>query len=208
MSKACWPGRCRDNYLRPLFCRFANTVIAPAVTGEAEEEGRESAATTTPKVVTSQSPQANPSGQFVAPTTPEGWVQQMTPIVPGIGYTAPIFAKTLRVQSVPRTFCVVSGGDYRNTEQSRCTCYTEQGTKMAGVNQTQCRSLAVTGYYDPFRAPAVLAPGAASSTTTASPAAAGAVPYSVGTRTAPSAVGSPRQGDVWGVPPAPLRAGG
>lgn len=180
--------------------RFYRTAIAPAVQ-EAETAG-DVASVSAPQAPPSSAPSS--SSQFVAPTTPEGWAEAMTPTLPGLMYTAPIFAKALRVQAQPRSFCVVSGGDYRNTEMSRCTCYTEQGTKIAGVNQTQCRSLAVTGYYDPFRAPAVASGQAASSVGSVESGRAGPS----GLRTSPSSVGSPRQGDVWGVPPVTVRAGG
>jgi hypothetical protein len=86
------------------------------------------------------------------PTTAQGWVDALRPALPGLAYTAPIFAAQFKVQSIPRTFCAIVGGDYRNTASSHCRCYTEQFTALA-ISDPVCRSLAVDGYYDPTRPP-------------------------------------------------------
>ena len=94
---------------------------------------------------------ASMGGAAVTPTTVKGWVEALTPVLPGFPYTAPIYAGTLHVQSVPRTFCGIYGDDYQKVKSSVCLCLSEQGTKVF-VTDEMCRSLALEGYYDPFRA--------------------------------------------------------
>lgn len=84
------------------------------------------------------------------PTTADGWVKALTPTLPGVAYTAPVFAQSLEVSTHPRTLCTITG-DYR-AKDSVCRCFTEQVTPVTGVTDALCRSLALQGYYDPFRA--------------------------------------------------------
>lgn len=91
--------------------------------------------------------------KFVMPKTAEGWEAALRPVVPGLAYTAPIFAGTLKVKSQPRIFCAITGGEYLDLIASKCGCLTEQGTKPSGITEGVCRSLAMNGAYDPFLDP-------------------------------------------------------
>lgn len=88
----------------------------------------------------------------VAPKTADEWVKALTPVLPGLPYTAPIFSDAKPV-SRPRNFCMISGKDFRDPGSSVCRCMTEQGTRPGGISDALCRTLAMNGYYDPFLQP-------------------------------------------------------
>jgi hypothetical protein len=80
------------------------------------------------------------------PTDAEGWIAYLTPALPGMAFTAPAFAESLEVQGHPRTLCTIVG----ESGADACHCYTEQATRVA-VDGPVCRTIALHGYYDPFR---------------------------------------------------------
>jgi zona occludens toxin (predicted ATPase) len=84
--------------------------------------------------------------------TAADWQKALTPLLPGLPYTAPIFAGRKPV-AVPRTFCMIAGADYRDAGSSFCRCKTEQGTSAPGISDALCRVIAVNGYYDPYLPP-------------------------------------------------------
>jgi hypothetical protein len=102
--------------------------------------------------VSAAAPASN--AQNALPTTLAGWRKALTPVVPGLAFTAPIFADQLHVQSHPRTLCVIAG-DNKDKRGSSCACYTEQATALPDVDDDLCRYLAVKGYYDPFLDPSL-----------------------------------------------------
>jgi hypothetical protein len=80
------------------------------------------------------------------PSTAAEWVTALTPVLPGIAYTAPIFSESLQVNTHPRTLCVEVG----KGGADGCHCYTEQATPLV-VADGLCRELTARGYYDPFK---------------------------------------------------------
>lgn len=84
------------------------------------------------------------------PRTAEQWQQALTPVVPGLPFTAPLYAGQ-DVTTHPQVFCAISGADYTDLLSSRCSCLTEQGTKPGDISDGLCRSIALNGYYDPFK---------------------------------------------------------
>ena len=65
----------------------------------------------------------------------------MAPRVDGLPWTAPMFDH-LQVKTVPHLFCMAS-------DDGRCICHTEQGTRYA-VPVARCRSIVAEGLYNPF----------------------------------------------------------
>lgn len=60
------------------------------------------------------------------------WAQLLTPEVPGVPFTAPLYREeAMRVQSVPRVAGCM-------TIASQCTCYTQQGTVIHDIGQDLC----------------------------------------------------------------------
>ncbi|WP_266182156.1 zonular occludens toxin domain-containing protein [Dyella humicola] len=68
----------------------------------------------------------------------------MTPRVPGVPWSAPMFDH-LDVQASPRLFCIAA-------DDGRCSCNTEQGTRYE-VAVKQCRLIVANGMYNPFVSP-------------------------------------------------------
>lgn len=80
--------------------------------------------------------------------TPEEFAQAHTPVIPGIPWSAPVFAGR-RVTANPELYCVISG-DLAQPGTS-CRCYTEQATPLDAPDQV-CRAAAIAGVYNPYRA--------------------------------------------------------
>ena len=82
-----------------------------------------------------------------ATLTPEEFVSQFMPRVPGQPWTAPVYDGKLQVSAEPpRVFCMSSG--HGSTVES-CTCLTEQGTRYT-MDMFQCADVARHGQYEPF----------------------------------------------------------
>lgn len=86
------------------------------------------------------------------PKTAEEWAVFLTPVLPGIPFTAPAFAER-PIVAAPRNVCMIAGDDFRDPGATVCRCKTEQGTTPPGISNALCRSLAMNGYYDPTLAP-------------------------------------------------------
>jgi hypothetical protein len=135
-----------------------------------------------------------------SPLTAAAWLERLEPRFPALHGSQPVFDGREAV-AVPRTFCVMSGGDHGDES---CTCYTEQVTKLMDVRQDTCRHVARYGQYDPFLAP----PEAGQRGEELQSDWTAPVPAVAGTSTDPGSVGSPHQGRVQGRAPATLRASG
>jgi hypothetical protein len=119
---------------------------------------------------------------------------------PGLHGSQPVFDGR-EAQAEPRTFCVMSGGEHGD---ERCTCYTEQATRLFDVRDDVCRHTARWGGYDPFLAPIQPSREEIAIAEPEPPPAR----IAAGTGTDPTAVGTPRQGEVWGNAPETLRVTG
>lgn len=80
------------------------------------------------------------------PTTAKAWAEYLAPTVPGLAFTAPVFAENLEVTTHPMTLCYLVG----EGPESRCKCVTEQATPL-DVGEPMCRSIVKGGIYDPFK---------------------------------------------------------
>lgn len=72
----------------------------------------------------------------------DDYAKWMRPRVAGLTWTAPAFDGQ-SVQSRPETYCIA-------VEDGRCSCISEQGTRVA-MADTMCREIAANGVYNPFR---------------------------------------------------------
>jgi hypothetical protein len=70
------------------------------------------------------------------------FIAWMKPRIAGQPWTAPAY-DNLQVQGVPDLYCLAS-------EDGRCSCITEQGTKYH-MDLNVCRTIAADGQYNPFR---------------------------------------------------------
>ncbi len=71
----------------------------------------------------------------------EDYAKWIRPRVDGVPWSAPAFDH-LEVKAVPQVFCVAS-------DDLRCVCHTEQGTRYA-MKAVACREIAANGMYNPF----------------------------------------------------------
>ena len=81
------------------------------------------------------------------PRTAAQWKTYLTPTIPGMAFTAPVFAENLEVTTHPRTICYLVGLPGADV----CKCVTEQATKLE-LSEASCRTnVADAGGYDPFK---------------------------------------------------------
>lgn len=138
------------------------------------------------------------AGGAEKPMTKEEWLDRLTPRHPGIHGSQPVFDDR-PILAKPRTFCVMSGGPHGG---ERCTCYTEQVTRIPNVSDDVCRFVAVYGQYDPFLAPPAVGHQYQGEN---HPDESGQANLA-GSAQEPGEVGNPAQGEVWGKKPDTLRA--
>lgn len=73
------------------------------------------------------------------------WVDLLTPTVPGLPYTAPIYKQaSIDVRAVP----VVSGCMAFRNDQSDCRCYTQQGTRIRDMSLSVCKRALTDGVFN------------------------------------------------------------
>lgn len=104
------------------------------------------------KTFNSSVPKAPPSAQSStssrsAPTSPgrqadnpQDYVSAFMPRVQGLPHTAPRYDEVTKPTIAPYPAACVSMGD-------RCTCYTQQGTKLPEVPQVLCRDIVKGGFF-------------------------------------------------------------
>lgn len=86
-------------------------------------------------------------GEAKRPATAKDWVAERTPRVAGIPWSAPMW-DGLQAEGVPDLFCVEAE---QEDGSKRCSCYTEQVTKVEGVATQVCSKIANEGIYNPYR---------------------------------------------------------
>ena len=79
-----------------------------------------------------------------APATPKRkttaeWIAEQQPRIEGLPHTAPVFDRVTEVVRAPAPVACVASA-------TRCTCYTEQGTRMATPDEL-CRRIVKDGYF-------------------------------------------------------------
>lgn len=126
------------------------------------------------------------------------YLERLKPRFEGMHGSQPIF-DSRQPKAEPRMLCVMSGG---SQGMQRCTCYTEQVTRLTQVPDGVCRHVALHREYDPFLAPPTLGQQVeGDNQDNASPALKLA-----GSAQEPGEVGNPAQGEVWGKKPDTVRA--
>ncbi|MFT0141131.1 zonular occludens toxin domain-containing protein [Alcanivoracaceae bacterium MT1] len=73
------------------------------------------------------------------------WSETMTPEVPGLPYTAPLYNDIARQ---PTTAPVVHGCMAFENDQSDCRCYTQQGTRIADMPHAMCLKALKDGVFN------------------------------------------------------------
>lgn len=80
-----------------------------------------------------------------APVASADWSTLLTPEVPGIPYTAPLYREAaVNVRAVP----VISGCMAFETDQSDCRCYTQQGTRIRDLSLQVCKRALSDGVFN------------------------------------------------------------
>lgn len=130
--------------------------------------------------------------------TPEAYLARHQERFPGWHGSQPIFDGR-EPKAEPRMLCVMSGGSHG---MQRCTCYTEQVTRLTQVPDGVCRHVALHREYDPFLAPP--APGEYLDPDDRDQE--GRAAKVAGLTQDPGEVGNPSQGHVWGKKPETVRA--
>lgn len=100
------------------------------------------------KPVTDLHPASHPEyqTQALARSPDVSEIDAYRPRIPGLEYTAPRYDQVNQPQTAPRPSVCIS-------TPSRCTCYTDQATRL-GTPDPLCRQIAASGYFDDTRAPA------------------------------------------------------
>lgn len=135
-------------------------------------------------------------------TTADEFIAAHTPLVAGIPWSAPVFAGR-KPTAEPDILCVISE---REDGSHRCTCYTEQVTRLS-VPRDVCISFAQGGVYNPYRPKLNSREGGGSpGANEVAPDPAPVASTASGMGGVPGEIGSGRQGEVWGKHPPTVRA--
>jgi len=70
----------------------------------------------------------------------DDYVRSRAPVVPGLGFTAPVYSDVVRPVVAPIPVICVSSS-------SRCLCATEQGTHLSDMPEETCRSIVERGFF-------------------------------------------------------------
>ena len=81
---------------------------------------------------------------------PAAWLAARTPVVEGMPWTAPIYNDVFQIVTFPKPHCVIVDR-LEGPGGSRCTCYTQQITRMEDVDPDICRQIASRGWFDPTK---------------------------------------------------------
>lgn len=132
-------------FVLPFVCLLALVVAGKLMWHLAHPEGAKQAE---PKTETSAAAAKVLNGPAMASEgprrvmTPAEYVQQYTPRVAGLDYTAPIYDELTKPKRVPVPAACV-------TFKDGCKCYTQQGTRLA-VEKAQCGQIVQDGFFMAF----------------------------------------------------------
>ena len=76
--------------------------------------------------------------------------QKFEPRIADVPWSAPAYDE-FQVKDYPRPYCVISG-DSTDKENSKCTCYTQQATRLS-IGDFACRNYVNNGVFDPYKEP-------------------------------------------------------
>jgi zona occludens toxin len=68
------------------------------------------------------------------------YAEQFQARIPGLSYTAPVYDEVTQVKHAPYPAACIAA-------LNRCTCYTQQGTKLADVNASLCAQIVSQGFF-------------------------------------------------------------
>lgn len=76
-------------------------------------------------------------------------LEQITPAIAGIPYTAPMYDHLIRASVFPKiSGCGEVVTTTKDGEQVNCWCNTQQGTRISGMDLNVCRSFVKNGWFD------------------------------------------------------------
>jgi zona occludens toxin (predicted ATPase) len=113
------------------------------------------------------------------PLSAKEWIERQIPRFGGMPWSAPIFDDRKAVAE-PEIYCAAM------TDEKRCICHTEQGTRLQVAFQ-QCLTIATVGVYNPYRKPRQVMPGAGTGADASAPTHVDRAPSSSALRSSPSA---------------------
>lgn len=76
--------------------------------------------------------------------TSSEYIESLKPRVPGLPHTASFYDDAAHIYSMPFPVACIA-----NSRQ--CQCFTDQGTRIHGMDEVSCRTIVDTGIYNPFR---------------------------------------------------------
>lgn len=77
-------------------------------------------------------------------TDPLQWFRDQTPRIVGLPHTAPIYDDLAKPVALPLPAgCIASSRG--------CNCFTQQGTKIADMQESICRDIVKNGYFNPYK---------------------------------------------------------
>lgn len=75
---------------------------------------------------------------------PLQWFKDQTPRIVGLPHTAPVYDQIAKPVSMPIPAGCIAGSN-------SCKCYTAQGTRIAEMQESICRDIALNGYFNPYK---------------------------------------------------------
>jgi len=89
-----------------------------------------------------------PNTSLSAPSAPAvdpfQWFRDQTPRIVGLPHTAPVYDNMAKPTAMPLPVgCIASA--------SKCICVTEQGTRIADMQDVVCRAIVKNGYFNPYK---------------------------------------------------------
>lgn len=90
-------------------------------------------------------------GAKAEPLTPQQYVSQRLPRMPGFPDSAPVYDDLAKPRTFPRAAACVAS-------VKRCQCYTQQGTRIDDLPEITCREMVAKSWFDPYRSEHEAAP--------------------------------------------------
>ncbi|MDZ4080945.1 zonular occludens toxin domain-containing protein [Hydrocarboniphaga sp.] len=108
-----------------------------------------------------------PAGTPAVPHDARAWSVRFEERVPGIPYSAPIYDASLKPVTMPK---IAGCMEVISPQLIRCTCNTQQGTRITTMSYQQCKFYLANGWFDPTLPDAKEGgQGTSTATTTAEP---------------------------------------
>lgn len=85
------------------------------------------------------------------PQTPQQYVNQRLPRMPGFPDSAPVYDELAKPRTFPRAAACMATA-------KRCQCYTQQGTRIDDLPEITCREMVAKSWFDPYRSEREAAP--------------------------------------------------